>query len=207
MKTPEQLVDFVNTIEELGSTPMGKGPDVPDHLSIYTRKEMMLLAKYAVKIPKGGIAVEIGVYVGHTASILLNLEPEDELDLIVVLVDNWSWMMPDARDSFDKMIADNFSHAYFESFWMTSNEAYARYVETWGETDGHTIDFIHIDACHDRGEEGVDNDCKLWLPLLRSGGVAVFHDVDHEPVMQTVDEFCPGWEGERAGRTAVRIKP
>lgn len=197
MMTPEQLVDWVNNVPELGSTPMGKGPDVPDHLSIYTRREMMLLAKYAVQIPKGGTAVEIGVYVGHTASILLNLQRD--LDLDIVLVDNWSWMMPDALNSFDQMISDNFNAVPFQGMWMTSNEAHQKW-------DG-PIDFIHIDACHDRGEEGVDNDCKLWLPHLKSGGVAVFHDHDHGPVAQTVAEYCPGWAGQEAGRTAVRIKP
>lgn len=198
MKTPEELVDFVNTIEELGSTPMGKGPDCPDHLSIYTRREMLLLAKYAVQIPFCGIAVEVGVYVGHTASILLNLEKD--LELSVNLIDNWSWMMPDAKLSFDKMMEDNFPRSLYNPYWMTSGEARKKWAD-W------PINFIHIDACHDRGDFGVDNDCKIWLPLLVSGGVAVFHDYDHGPVAETVAEFCPGWAGEESGRTAVRIKP
>jgi predicted O-methyltransferase YrrM len=199
MMTPEELVDWVNNVPELGSTPMGKGPDVPAHLSIYTRREMMLLAKYAVQIPKYGTAVEIGVYVGHTASILLNLQ--EELALDIILVDNWSWMMPDARNSYDKMMAENFTETPVCELWMTSAEAHQFIMPS------QLIDFIHIDACHDRGSDGVDNDCKLWLPHLRSGGVAVFHDADHIPVAQTIEEYCAAWSGEGAGRTAVRIKP
>lgn len=198
MMTAEELVDFTNTVPELGSTPFGKGPDVPDHLSIYTRKEMMLLAKYALQIPKYGTAVEIGVYVGHTASVLLNLQQELHLD--VVLIDNWSWMMPDARDSFDKMIADSFAHVPFNGIWKLSTEARREFGVC-------PINFIHIDGNHERGENGVDQDCEDWLPLLKSGGFALFHDADHGPVMDTINEFCPGWAGEQAGRTVARIKP
>jgi predicted O-methyltransferase YrrM len=199
MMTPEQLVDWTNNVPELGSTPMGKGPDVPDHLSIYTRKEMLLLAKYAVQIPVGGTALEIGVYVGHTASILLNLQ--GDLSLNVFLIDNWSWMMPDAKDSFDKMMRDNFPLTLYTGLWGTSKEA----REMW--SPGWPIDFIHIDGNHDRGPDGVDADCQMWLPLLDSGGVVAFHDADHLPVWETIQEFCPGWAGERAGRTVVRVKP
>lgn len=199
--TPEELVDWVNNVPELGSTPMGKGPDVPDHLSIYTRREMMLLAKYATQIPYGGTAIEIGVYVGHTASILLNLERDLELDII--LVDNWSWMMPDARASFDKMIEENFAETPFEGKWMLSKEAYTDMCKSYPLR----IDYIHIDGNHERGEDGVDTDCELWLPHLNAGGVALFHDADHSPVMDTINEYCPGWEGEQAGRTVARIKP
>lgn len=202
MMTPEELVDWTNNVPELGSTPLGRGPDVPDHLSIYTRREMMLLAKYACQIPRDGTAVEIGVYVGHTASILLNLQAD--LDLEIVLIDNWSWMMPDARESFDKMIRENFEETPFSGMWMLSREARALF-ESYSAPP--CIDYIHIDGNHERGEDGVDQDCKDWLPLLKPGGVALFHDADHPPVMDTINEFCPGWDGEQAGRTVARIKP
>jgi predicted O-methyltransferase YrrM len=202
MMTPEELVDWVNNVPELGSTPLGKGPDVPAHLSIYTRSEMMLLAKYATRIPKHGVAVEIGVYVGHTASILLNLQ--EALVLDVVLIDNWTWMMPDARDSFDKLIRESFSETPFQGFWMLSSEARVHFAAQMAKP---SIDYIHIDGNHNYDGTGVDLDCKLWLPLLKPGGVVAFHDHDHEPVARAVAEFCPGWAGEEAQRTAVRIKP
>lgn len=206
MKTVQELIEFAESIPELGATPMAKGPDAPDHLSIYTRKEMALLATYARNIPHGGTAVEIGVYVGHTASVLLNLQEELELD--IVLVDNWSWMMPDARHSFNLMMEMYFVDTPYQGLWMTSSEAYRQIVTEANVVEGHSLlDYIHIDGCHDRGENGVDEDCRLWLPMLNRGGVAVFHDHDCEPVRRTVEEYCPGWSGEEAGRTAVRVKP
>lgn len=200
MKTPEELVAFIGTIESLGSTPMGGLDGNEDH-SVYTRKEAMLLAKYACQIPVGGTAVEIGVYVGHTASVLLNLE--EDLSLGIALVDCWSWMMPHSKASFDLMM-ERFPNSRYEPFWMLSSEANSKFREM---VPAFLIDYIHIDGDHDWRDTGVNNDCELWLPLLRSGGVAVFHDHNCEPVARAVAQYCPGWAGEQAGRTVVRIKP
>lgn len=205
MKTPEELVNFIGTIVSLGSTPMGGLDGNEDH-SVYTRREAMLLAKYACQIPNGGTAVEIGVYVGHTASILLNLEPMDQLDLNVVLVDCWSWMMPDSKASFDKMIAENFPDTLYEFYWMLSSEAHKEFTGGWGP-EACEIDYLHIDGDHDWRDTGVNNDCELWLPLLKSGGVVAYHDSNHEPVARAIATYCPGWESERAGRTTVLRKP
>lgn len=207
MKTPQELVKFIEGIESLGSTPMGGLDGNEDH-SVYTRREAMLLAEYACQIPRDGTAVEIGVYVGHTASILLNLEPLNQLNLNVVLVDCWSWMMPDSKASFDKMMRESFPHATYEEYWMLSTEAHKLYMAaSGGDPELSAIDYIHIDGDHDWRDTGVNNDCELWLPLLKSGGVVAFHDSFHEPVARAIATYCNGWPGERAGRTTVRIKP
>lgn len=212
MKTVAELVQFVNAVGENGETangPLWKCPDnTPDHLAIYTRPEMELLAKYAREIPKGGTAVEIGVYVGHTASILLQLE--EDLMLDIFLIDNWSWMMPEARIAFERMVDQHFPETFFHRMWMLSADAHRLLNPSHPKSQilpMPNIDFIHIDGNHNYDGTGVDLDCKLWLPLLRPGGVAVFHDADHSPVWQAIEEFCPGWEREYAGRTEVRRKP
>lgn len=202
MKTPEELVQFIGTIESLGPTGMGGLDGNEDH-SVYSRREAMLLAKYACKIPYGGTAVEIGVYVGHTASILLSLE--EDLNLDIHLVDCWSWMMPHAKNSFDLMIK-RFPGSKYTDHWMLSSEANQEFrASPHGLSPD--IDYIHIDGDHDWRETGVNNDCELWLPLLKSGGVACFHDSFYEPVARAIATYCPGWAGEEAGRTTVRIKP
>lgn len=200
MKTPEELVNFIGTIVSLGSTPMGGLDGNEDH-SVYTRREAMLLAKYACKLPRAAMCVEIGVYVGHTASILLNLQADLALD--VNLIDCWSWMMPDSKASFDKMVQENFPKTPFTPLWMLSSEAH----ETWVRNGWPRLDYIHIDGDHDWRDTGVNNDCERWLPLLNSGGVVCFHDSFHEPVARAIATYCPGWAGEEAGRTTVRIKP
>ncbi len=204
MKTPEELVNFISNIVSLGGTQMG-GLDGNENHSVYTRKEALLLAKYACQIPYGGTAVEIGVYVGHTASILLNLEPIDQLDLNVVLIDCWSWGMPEAKQSFDLNMA-NFPNSHYESYWMLSTDAHKQYIEAF---DGQmtSIDYLHIDGDHDWRGTGVNNDCDLWLPLLKSGGVVAFHDSYCDGVSRAIAAYCGDWEGERAGRTTVKIKP
>ncbi len=205
MKTPKELVDFIGTIQSLGSTPMGGLDGNEDH-SVYTRREATLLAEYACRIPRGGVAVEIGVYVGHTASILLNLEPMEQLNLTVVLIDCWSWMTEDAKASFNLMMSTSFPYAAYEPYWMLSTDAHREYMEGF-DPEECQIDYIHIDGDHDWRDTGVNNDCELWLPLLRSGGVVGFHDSFHEPVARAIATYCPGWAGEQAGRTTVRIKP
>ncbi len=200
MKTAEELVEFIGTIVSLGATPMG-GIDGNENHSVYTRQEAMLLAKYARMIPYDGVAVEIGVYVGHTASILLNLQ--EDLGIDINLIDNWSWMFPDSKASFDKMIREQLPKTRFTPLWMMSAEAH----ETWIRNRWPRIDYIHIDGDHDWRDTGVNNDCERWLPLLNPGGVACFHDSQHEPVARAIATYCPGWDGEEAGRTTVRIKP
>jgi predicted O-methyltransferase YrrM len=48
---------------------------------------------------------------------------------------------------------------------------------------GGPVDFLFIDGDH--SYEGVARDAELYLPLVRSGGIAAFHDICPDPVQAT----------------------
>jgi predicted O-methyltransferase YrrM len=48
---------------------------------------------------------------------------------------------------------------------------------------GGQVDFLFIDGDH--SYEGVSRDAELYLPLLRPGGIAAFHDICPDPVQAT----------------------
>jgi predicted O-methyltransferase YrrM len=71
-----------------------------------------------------------------------------------------------------------------------------------------SIDLVFIDANHER--PWIELDCAVWLPRLKSGGWAVFHD--YEPhnfpdVFDTVKRVCAGWDGGHVQTLAYRRKP
>ncbi len=75
---------------------------------------------------------------------------------------------------------------------------------------------VHIDAHHGDGngvcdpESGPFIDCAAWLPRLKHGGVACFHDVGSTfpAVDAALAEYTAGWEdlGTWDG-LAIRRKP
>lgn len=165
---------------------------------LYTREELGALARAALAMPHGGRALEIGVYVGRSASILLNLQAEKDLD--IVLVDAWGWNVPISRKSFDDLIREQYPNTPFTAWWMTSERASARAV-----TSG--LDYIHIDGDHN--EDAVRFDIEHWvISRLRIEGFACFHDADFGGVRNAVDELLGDWPTvEQAGRTLVKRRP
>lgn len=194
MKSVEELVEFADRIEGEGTARIPR--DSSEFMCTMTIRELRAMAEHALKIPKGGVVVEIGVYCGRSASIVLNLQ--QDLDLDITLIDNWTWNAPPSKESFWHLMTREFDSIRQKVLVMEmpSHEAY----EEWDKTLGREIDFIHIDACHDY--EWVEKDCALWMPLVRMGGVACFHDyhegeVELTGVRQAVDENCSeadGWE-------------
>lgn len=51
---------------------------------------------------------------------------------------------------------------------------------------GRPVDFLYIDADH--SYEGVKADYEIWTPLVRPGGLVGFHDTNHPPVRQLLQE-------------------
>ena len=188
MTTVEQLVAFSSLIE---------GQGVEDHQNCtYTSAELRALAEQLVKLPRASRVVEIGIYGGRSTSLYFQLQRELELD--IHLIDNWSWDQVRAISIFSKLVIEHFSETPFTLHKMLS--AYL------GERWHLPIDFLHIDGWHDMN--GIEPDCRLWLPWVIPGGVVAFHDSDCEPVGQCILKYCKGWEPlSQTFRTTTWRKP
>ena len=146
-----------------------------------------------------GVMVEVGVDQGRSASIILAAA---QPGASVILVDSWVNFTGNIGDigSLSRML-DTYPDVPVTIYHKKSMDALPL-VE-------NGFNLIHIDADHSEGG-GIDLDCQYWLPKLRSGGIALFHDYEScfPDVNKHVNIACTGWEdlGVYEG-LAVRRKP
>lgn len=150
----------------------------------YTAQNMLALYTCSISLVSApSIVVEIGVDQGRSARILIEaLRGRGKL----VLVDSWRGL-DDNRIKVEQLIAHTNSKDFVEILHMESIEAARLY-------DHNSLSLIHIDADHWNGSP--DKDCAVWLPLLRSGGYACFHDygaIGMPEVKTAVDYHTNGW--------------
>ncbi len=161
--------------------------------STYAVDEMTALAKAAVAVPEGGLIVEIGVYSGCTASLLL--QAARGRDISVLLCDTFQYMWDENSKSRLEHLLSLFPDVHIiDAMYRTSAEA--------EKMTGVAVDLLHIDGDHSEG--GISEDCRLWLPKMRGGGVAVFHDYQWDgenkytaelpDVRKVVDAATERWE-------------
>lgn len=173
----------------------------------YERDELALLAQSALAaVPQHGTMVEIGTLAGLSTSVLLHIARERKARLWAC--DPFLWMREQARLPF-YILLRQFADVDVIFREQTSEEFY----QDMAMSLGRTIDFLHIDGSHD--ERDVQLDCKLWLPLLKSGGLVAFHDYNKgcsvmDGLRRAVDDATGGWE--QVGLTGtngllVRRKP
>jgi hypothetical protein len=160
------------------------------------------LFEYACKVPTDGIIAEIGVDQGRSLSVMLQSRDEENPATFLV-VDSWESVL---RDNMVKVQAllEKFGPPNHLLLNMTSVAA----ADIWSGA----IDMIHIDAHHydDTDKGGPTLDCEHWLPKLKSGGVACFHDYDStfKDVKKAVDLACKGWFNlGNYDSLAIRRKP
>lgn len=130
----------------------------------FTELNAAVYYQYARKVGRGGMIVEIGVDQGRSASILAAVS--ERTKSVLMLIDAWESILIANKDKTEKMIKENFPAA---SFTIAHGRS-----EDIAKTFCFPIDLLHIDANHYEG--GVDVDCEAWLPKLKQGGVAMFHD-------------------------------
>jgi len=163
----------------------------------FTRLSGEKLYEYAMKAPNDGWIVEVGVDQGRSASLLLHASSGRNIG--VRLIDSWESVLIDNFGKVQRM-RDCFPQATADIWRMTS-------VAAAGLFNGE-IDLIHIDANH--YEPNPANDCEAWLPKVKSGGIAAFHDYDSTfvAVKEAVDKYTEGWEDlGNWDSLAIRRKP
>jgi predicted O-methyltransferase YrrM len=149
----------------------------------FTELNAQKLYEYAVKVPEHGMVVEVGVDQGRSASLLLTAA--EFTHATVVLIDSWESVLIDNWYKVKKLT---------EEFRVPVVVHRERSVEAADKLLGLEFDLVHIDANH--YGESPSMDCAAWLPLLKSGGIACFHDVGctFPAVDAAVEKYTAGWE-------------
>lgn len=184
-ETVERIVQFSDTC-------WGWTEGVEGSWRTYYRDELKLLAESALRsVPTGGNMLEVGTFGGLSTSVLLQVGRERKAKLWAC--DPFHWVGEKARPQLYQILRQ-FADVDTIFQEQTSEEFYQDVAMSIGP---HKLDFIHIDGNHDK--PAVELDCKLWLPLLRQGGIACFHDYHKgcesmHGLMEAVDAATEGWE-------------
>lgn len=143
------------------------GP-IHGHFRIKSAKKMFL---YAMRCGPGAELVEVGSFCGKSASVLGQVAMAHQCHL--TLVDNFAM----ATGAINLVANLRRLGITFELMAMPSAQAAPLFTRP--------IDLLHIDGGHDL----IEQDCALWLPKLKAGGYAMFHDwgQGHRLIMQTVN--------------------
>ncbi|MGJ8587101.1 MAG: class I SAM-dependent methyltransferase [Yoonia sp.] len=154
--------------------------------------------RFLQKLPKGGIAVEIGVWQGEFSNTILELIAPDKL----VLIDPWTHIGDDSHSEafvgrtgkskmdkiFDKVIKN------FDSEIKSGQVALIRdfSVPALDQFSDHSISFAYVDGDH--SYDGVKSDLKALFPKMAIGGIMAFDDYHRrgwwgDGVIRAINEF------------------
>ncbi len=138
-------------------------------------------------VPPNGTVVEVGVDQGRSASMLL-AALHKTIPAHVVLVDSWESVLIENKAKTEKNLARfmNDENLLVGVCHAKSEEA-AVFVHP-------SIDLLHIDAHH--YHPSIDIDCETWLPKVKPGGIACFHDVGatFPDVDEAMAKYLKDWE-------------
>ena len=156
-----------------------------------TRNERIQLYRLALKQSHGAVAVEVGSYLGASASFLAaGLSKKKGTKLICV--DTWrnDAMTEGTRDTF-KEFHNNTSS--YESMIFTKQGHSGEVANLFTEK----IDLLFIDGDHSYA--GCRSDVLAWLPKLKNNGIVIMHDYKYSPgVKKVVEELI---EPRTAGKS------
>ena len=141
--------------------------------------------------------VEVGVDQGRSSSVILQAMNDAMCKGLLILVDSWESVLADNKERVVKLA---------NQFVNRTIILHKKSVDAASNVTDKSVHMLLIDADHTKPDE----DCKLWLPKLKPGGIACFHDYDSSwvKVKPAVDEYTSHWEnlGDWDG-LAVRRKP
>lgn len=140
--------------------------------------------KYASQLKPKTVIVEIGVANGRTAAaFLLAIKGKN---ISYTGIDNYS-----LTHNYDDV--NNRLSKLGVPYNLIMGDSHNTPWET-------PIDMLLIDGGHQ--EDGVAPDCEIWTPLVKKGGIVMFHDYDdshtyghaHEAVWRNADKWTGDWE-------------
>ena len=166
----------------------GIWPKVEARLGSFTRLNAAKYYEYARAVRIGGVIMEIGVDQGRSATVLLEVAKRQAVT--VHLVDSWESVLV---DNYYKVL----NHVAASRPWHPDSTVQVRHMSSQTAAEEAAglegeIDLVLIDANHYGLMPGLD--CELWLPMLRVGGVALFHD--YGSTFPDVDEAVDRYTGD-----------
>lgn len=127
------------------------------------------------------VAVELGCYAGRTSVLLAH---ELQKCAVYYAVDNFAINRDSIRDKTIKLLSKFNNIKLIES--ATKDAAHKIEYE---------IDWLLVDADHQ--DHSIQQDCLMWLPKVRLGGIVAFHDFFNDAfpsVQYRVNQLTAGWE-------------
>ena len=162
--------------------------DLSDWLNYLSRNEILLLKNVTRSFKHAPIIVNIGA--GAGTSGLAFIESRDDLFMYTIDVSPGGPLggLESEHNSFVAAGVENKGN--FTRILGRSHDV----AERWPKIAYHPkVDIVFVDDNH--MEEDVRGDIEGWLPLIREGGVIIFHDYTSEQwpaVRQVVDELMVG---------------
>ncbi len=160
------LLDEVASPFQIKLLRLSKEDKIQTHL---TRREKLKLYHLARTI-EGKVIVEIGSYLGASASFLAAAISRSSKDGRLYCVDTWQnhGMTEGGRDTLAEFLENTASYRE----WLTPLRGSSSEV---ADSFEHKVDFLFVDGDH--SYEGVLEDVKAWLPKLNEGALVAFHDI------------------------------
>lgn len=169
-----------------------------DHIFTWTgRGELSYLAEEASKVT---VAVEMGVYMGRSAKVMLDANPALHL---------WAvdpFMVDGTYEVTKYHLRDEVAAGRCEIIRKYTPDAVQQLAHMEGK-----VDMIFIDAAHDFSN--VQQDIVRWRPLVKMGGLLCGHDLETPPryendndVAKAVKHCLMGWWTEPVPRMWAYIK-
>jgi hypothetical protein len=124
--------------------------------------ERSTLADLAAKVPRRGVVVEIGTAQGGSSYIINEATEGREVNI-------FSFDIAPSPEAFEHL-----ANTRVKIYPLSSLEG----AQRWRDLCGEPIDLLLIDGSH--AFQHVFEDIQMWMPWLRPGGVAMFHDYDSD---------------------------
>ena len=202
-------VEMSNEPKVIGIAPGGQQKPKPEKTNKRKNSKEAIRRTFLSRLPKGGIAVEIGVWQGEFSPTILKLIEPSQL----FLIDPWKHIGEESHTTaFVGRTEDKKMEAIFQKVVNSFEEEIAEgrvgiirdfSVPALQLFDDESISFAYVDGDH--SYEGVSADLEALLPKMKVGGVMAFDDYHRrgwwgDGVIRAVNEFL----GQHARRLRIR---
>ena len=166
----------------------------------FSQNDLFALYKKMVeKFPSGSHFVEVGSFLGKSASFMaveiINSGKRIKLDC----VDHWRGS--EEHEDSNEINIDNLYEEFLKNIEPVRgviNPVKMKSIEASKLYKFNSLDFIFIDANHD--EQAVKKDLTYWMPRLKEDGVIAGDDIDNEGVANAVKWFFDTTKLDIVGR-------